>query len=121
MPQSNTVMVKVQSLSGFDKSFYHDLTTNVGTLTPALFDELIPNSTVNLNVAASVQLPPLASDAFAKIDLKLEAFAIPHRLLYGGFEKWFSDDTVKMYDYNQTQTVEGQVSTLPHITIGSNR
>lgn len=120
MPQSNSVNIKVQSLSGFDKSFYHDLTTNVGTLTPALFDELIPNSTVNLNVAASVQLPPLASDAFAKIDLKLEAFAIPHRLLYGGFEKWFADDTVNMYNYNATQRIEGRVSTMPHFTIGSN-
>lgn len=120
MPQSNSVNVKVQSLSGFDKSFYHDLTTNVGTLTPALFDELIPNSTINLNVAASVQLPPLASDAFAKIDLKLEAFAIPHRLLYGGFEKWFADDSVKMYDYVSTEIHESRVSTMPHFVIGSN-
>lgn len=56
MPQNPKVHIKVQPLSGFDKSFYHDLTANVGTLVPALCDE-VPAGIVNLNVAASVQLP----------------------------------------------------------------
>lgn len=98
MAQSNKVHLKVQSRTGFDKSFYNDLTTQVGTLTPVLFDEVIPNSSVNLNVAASVQLPPLASDTFMKCDLKLEAFAIPLRILYGGFMKWFVQQSAIVMD-----------------------
>lgn len=119
MPQSNKVALKVQSLSGFDKSHYHDLSANVGQLVPVLTDELIPNTTANLNVAASVQLPPLASDAFAKIDLKLEAFAVPHRLLYGGFEKWFADDTARMMDYDSGDSFEQKPATMPHVTVSS--
>lgn len=119
MPQSNKVHLKVQQRSGFDKSHYHDLTTNVGTLTPVLTDELIPNSDINLNVAASVTLPPLASDAFAKLDLKLEAFAVPHRILYSGFEKWFSDSPYVNLSGDDTKYSE-RVQFLPSFTIGSN-
>lgn len=110
MPQSNKVNLKVQSRTGFDKSFYNDLTTNVGTLTPVLFDEVIPNSRVNLNVASSVQLPPLASDTFMKCDLKLEAFAIPLRILYGGFMKWFVQQSAFVSD-----TIDDYISLNPTI------
>lgn len=118
MSQSNKVRLKVQSLSGFDKSHYHDLTTNVGTLTPVLFDELIPGSIANLNVAASVQLPPLASDAFAKVDLKLEAFAVPLRILYKGFEAWFADRELIAVDGSDNLT-RNKVSYLPRFSFAS--
>ena len=118
MPQSNKVNLKVQELSGFDKSFYHDLTANVGTLVPALFDEVIANSTINLNVAASVSLPPLASDTFMKCDLKLEAFACPLRILYGGFERFFIDLEGRYYD--PEFDVTSVSSFVPCVSIGSN-
>ena len=41
-------VVKVQKKSGFDKSFQNLFTSKVGTITPVLVDELIPNTTVNL-------------------------------------------------------------------------
>lgn len=118
MPQSNKVALKVQGLSGFDKSHYHDLTANVGSLVPCMTDEVIPNSTINLNVAASVTLPPLASDTFMKLDLKLEAFAVPLRILYGGFEKFFADDVALSFDYSGRGTVQTDVA-IPRIIIGS--
>lgn len=117
MPQSNKVNLKVQELSGFDKSFYHDLTANVGTLVPALFDEVIANSTINLNVAASVSLPPLASDTFMKCDLKLEAFACPLRLLFGGFERFFIDQPGWYFEGDESLDYNSYV---PYISIGSN-
>lgn len=85
-----TVPVKVQKKSGFDKSHMNLLTTKCGTLTPILVDEVIPNETVNLKVNLSASLPPLASETFMRVDLKAEAFFCPLRLLYGGFEKWFT-------------------------------
>lgn len=82
------VPVKVQKKSGFDLSFQNLLTTKVGTITPVLCEELIPNETVHLGAAIQAQLPPLASDTFMRCDLKYEAFFVPHRLVMRGFEDW---------------------------------
>lgn len=81
------VPVKVEKKSGFDLSFQNLLTTKVGTITPVLCEELIPNETVNLRAAIQAQLPPLATDTFMRCDLKYEAFFVPHRLVMKGFEE----------------------------------
>lgn len=110
---NSKVQVKVPKRSGFDKSHKNLLTTKVGTLTPILVDELIPNSNVNLKAAVSACLPPLASDTFMSCDLKLEAFFVPHRLVYGGFEKWLTGE--KVYDPNDGIDVD---VVLPSIVTG---
>lgn len=68
------VPVKVQKRSGFDKSFQNLFTSKVGTITPILVDELIPNTRVNLKAAISAALPPLASDTFMRCKLKYASF-----------------------------------------------
>lgn len=82
------VPIKVQKKSGFDLSFQNLLTTKVGTITPVLCEELIPNETVHLKAAIEAQLPPLASDTFMRCDLKYEAFFVPTRIIFPGFEEW---------------------------------
>lgn len=82
------VPVKVQKKSGFDLSFQNLLTTKVGTITPVVCEELMPNETIHLRAAIQAQLPPLASDTFMRCDLKYEAFFVPHRLCMKGFEEW---------------------------------
>lgn len=83
--------VMVQKKSGFDKSFQNLFTAKVGTIVPILTDELIPNTTVNLNAAISAQLPPLASDTFMRCKLKYAAFFVPTRLLMNRYEEWLTD------------------------------
>lgn len=90
--------VAVPKLSGFDKSFMNLYTAKCGTLVPALCDELMPGSIVDLKMAASVSLPPLASDTFMRCSLKVEAFFVPMRLCYGGFEHWFVQDDFEVID-----------------------
>lgn len=97
---SKSVSVKVPNKSGFDKSHQNLLTTKVGTLTPIFVDELIPNESVDLDVAISASLPPLASDTFMRCDLKLESFFVPTRILYGGYEKWLTGDSIWAADAN---------------------
>lgn len=95
MPNSlENVQVKVKRRSGFDKSFKNILTTKVGTITPIAYKLLIPNSDFNVKVAISAALPPLASDTFMRAALKVEAFAVPMRLLYGGFTSWLTGEEV---------------------------
>lgn len=83
----NGVALKVSDRSGFDKGFFNALTTGVGTLTPLVKQLLIPSSG-KCSVKISAQLPPLASDAYLRSHLKVEAFVVPMRLCYGGFESW---------------------------------
>lgn len=93
MPMANIydkVPIKVQRKSGFDKSFQNLFTGKVGTIIPILTDELIPNTTVNLKMAITTQLPPLASDTFMRVKQKYAAFFVPSRLLVGGYEKWLT-------------------------------
>lgn len=85
----NGVSVKVENRSGFDKSRFNALTTGVGSITPIVKQLVIPNSDGSCRVKISAQLPPLATDAFLRSHLKIEAFFAPLRLAYGGFESWF--------------------------------
>lgn len=93
MKNYSKVPIKVQKKSGFDKSFQNLFTSKVGTLTPILVDELIPNSTVHLKAAITAALPPLASDTFMRCKLKYAAFFVPTRLLIKGYEKWLTNNT----------------------------
>lgn len=87
------VPIKVQKKSGFDKSFQNLFTGKVGTIIPILTDEVIPNTTVNLRMAITTQLPPLASDTFMRVKQKYAAFFVPHRILMPGFEQWLCGTT----------------------------
>lgn len=86
--------IDVKRRSGFDKSFKNILTSKVGTITPLAYKLLIPNSDFNLSLAISAALPPLASDTFMRCSLKVEAFAVPMRLLYGGFTSWLTGEPI---------------------------
>lgn len=90
----STTRVDVKRRSGFDKSFKNILTTKVGTITPLAYKLLIPNSDFNLSLAISAALPPLAADTFMRCSLKVEAFAVPMRLLYGGFTSWLTGEEI---------------------------
>ena len=108
MPMANIydkVPVKVQRKSGFDKSFQNLFTGKVGTIIPILTDELIPNTTVNLKMAITTQLPPLASDTFMRVKQKYAAFFVPSRLLVGGYERWLTNGDVNLASTSQTGSI----------------
>lgn len=86
----NRVPVSVPHRSGFDKSFRNLFTAKCGTLVPMLCDEVIPNTSVHLDLALSAQLPPLASETFMNVDYKVEAFFVPTRLLMASYEDWLT-------------------------------
>ena len=108
------VRVNVKRRSGYDKSYKNILTTKVGTITPIAYKLLIPNSDFNLKVAISASLPPLASDTFMRAALKVEAFAVPWRLLYGGVESWLTGEPV--YKSSDGEAVQTRAK-LPRIIV----
>lgn len=107
------VPLNVPKLSGFDKSHQNLLTSQVGTITPILIDELIPGSKIDLKLALNAQLPPLASDTFMRCSIKTEAFFVPFRLLAGSFESWFTDTPQRYIGADGTYTFTDVLGWLP--------
>lgn len=111
------VTVKVQPRSGFDKSRKNILTTKVGTLTPILNDLVIPNSDINIKMAINASLPPLASETFMRCSLKVEAFAVPLRILYGGFESFLTGK--EEYNVTSASVASSFRASLPYVNLTS--
>lgn len=88
--------IKVENMSGFDKSSFNQLTAPLGALVPIKKQLILPGN-VNCRLKIAAQLPPLASDAYLRSHLKVEAFFVPLRLCYGGFQSWFSGTDVVKY------------------------
>ena len=80
------VPLQVRGRSGFNKDHRFCATPAVGNLVPVLSDPVIPGTRVSIKGALKAQLFPLATDAFANLDYRLEGFFVPYRVLYGGFE-----------------------------------
>lgn len=106
--------MKVPNRSGFNKSFQNLFTMPVGTLVPLLCDELLPNTNVHLSALLSASLPPLASSTFMRCKLKAEAFFVPLRQLYGGFQSWYTQE--KIHD---SVTNTDVVPELPYCSVSS--
>lgn len=113
MSVQKTVKVKVPGLSSFDKSFKNILTTHVGTITPICSKYVMPGAKGSLKIAISACLPPLASDTFMRCSLKTEAFLVPLRLLYGGFESWLTGSTI----YDEAHSTRVRAS-IPRLVLG---
>lgn len=101
---------KVVNRSGFNCDFKNLFTAPVGTLVPVLSDELMPNTNVDLRVKLQASLPPLASDTFMRCDIRLEAFFVPYRILYGGWQHWFTQQPLLV-----PATSSKAVPVLPYI------
>lgn len=82
--------VDVPNRSGFDMSHENMGTMKVGTLTPVLCEEVLPNETYSLGHLMQVQLPPMASNFYGRIDCRLEAFFVPNRIIWGGWQNYMT-------------------------------
>ena len=91
-------------------------TATCGTLVPVLCDELLPNDTVSLGTNFQVQLPPMASDFYGRIDFVLEAFFVPSRLLWGGWQSFMTHPTSQP-QYPEGTPVEGKSRYVPQVNV----
>ena len=122
MSHSSTVFsrvpIELPNRSGFDCSHENLGTMTCGTLVPVLVDELLPNDTISLGAAFQVQLPPIASDFYGRIDYVLEAFFVPNRLLWGGWESFMTHPTANP-QYPTGTPVQGKSKYMPCIVAGN--
>ena len=82
----NKVPVQIPNKSGFDLSHENLFTAKCGTLYPVMVDTLLPNDTISLGHSSQLQLTPMATDFYGRVMGKFEAFFVPFRVLYGGWQ-----------------------------------
>lgn len=109
------IPIDVPNRSGFDMSFENMLTMKVGTLTPILCEEVLPNETYSLGYLGQVQLPPMATDFYGRVDMRLEAFFVPNRVIWGGWQNFYT-----MPQNNPYGTPVVRPSTLPNLSYVNN-
>lgn len=108
--------IELPNRSGFNLSHENMGTGTTGTLYPVLVDELLPNDTISLGANLQVQLPPMATDFYGKVDYVLEAFFVPCRLLWKGWESFMTHPTAGA-QYPSSTPVLGKSKYLPQIEI----
>ena len=111
MAIKSKVVREVPHKSGFDKNFRNLLTLPVGTLVPVLVDEVIPGSNVHLKALVSGSMAPLATDTFMNVEYRMEAFFVPYRILYGGFEDYLTENE----NVDISNLSNSAVPVLPHL------
>lgn len=86
------VPVNVQKRSGFDLSHENLFSATIGTIIPASVEEVMPGDVVSIGSAVSVELPPLATNFKGRVDARLEAFFVPNRILWAGWQDFITQD-----------------------------
>lgn len=104
--------IDVPNRSGFDMSHENMGTLKVGTLTPILCEEVLPNETYSIGSLMQVQLPPMATNFYGRIDCRLEAFFVPNRIVWGGWQNYMT-----MPQNNPYGTPVVRPETLPRIIL----
>lgn len=69
------------------------MTASVGTLVPAECFEVLPNDTISMGAMAKTTLPPFAVPFMGRVDACLEAFFVPMRLLWKGWQSFITQNT----------------------------
>ncbi len=105
------IPVDIQNRSGFDMSHYNIGDGRTGTLIPVLCEEMLPNDSVSLGFMDKIQLLPMATNFSGRIDMRFEAFFVPNRILWGGWQ-----DFQTLPDNNPYQTPFERPIIAPYFT-----
>lgn len=89
-----------------------------GTLYPVLCEELLPNDTVSLGSNLQVQMPPMVTDFYGRVDFVLEAFFVPNRLCWRGWQDFITHPTANPVYPDGTPTQAKPVR-VPFFSMGS--
>ena len=108
----NSVPVEQQKASSFDMSFYSCGTGMTGTLTPVFKQEIIPGDLISLGIMSQIDLPPMATSPMGRIDMRYEAFFVPNRITWGGWEAYKTRQSDDPYAFQQVSP-----SVLPFISL----
>lgn len=110
--------ISVQNLNGFDLSHIFAGTSKCGQLVPVLRKLLMQASKISVGAAVNVELPPLATSFFGRIDFCIELFYVPCAILYGGWRQFISNQVATMFPSSQDSVLESGGFVLPVLDLG---
>lgn len=110
--------ITVQNLNGFDLSHIFAGTSKCGQLVPVLKKLCMQETKVSVGAAVNVELPPLATSFFGRIDFCIELFYCPCAVLYGGWRQFISNQVASMFPSSQDSVLTNGGYALPVINIG---
>ncbi len=113
------VPIEVPNRSGHNMSHSNSFTGTTGTLIPVLCEELLPNDKVTLGSQLQVQLPPMVTDFYGKVDFVLEAFFVPNRLCWGGWQDFITHPTANPV-YPVDTPVQAKPNRVPYLFVSGN-
>lgn len=110
------VPVEMPDRSGHNMDHSNSFTGLSGSLIPVLCQELLPNDTISLGSAFQVQLPPMVTDFYGRVDFVLEAFFVPNRLLWAGWKDFITHPTANP-QYPEGSPVQSKPTEVPYFYI----
>lgn len=112
------VPVEMPDRSGHNMSHSNSFSGLTGTLYPVFCEELLPNDTVSLGSNLQVQMPPMVTDFYGRVDFVLEAFFVPNRLCWGGWQDFITHPTANPV-YPDGTPVQAKPTSVPYFNMGS--
>lgn len=112
-----TAEIPIPDRSGFDLSREHIFTAPVGTLIPAECIEVLPNDTISMGSMMKVTLPPFAVPFMGRIDACMEAFFVPNRILWKGWQSFITQNSGSQV-YGTTPNAGAVPTQVPVIDLG---
>lgn len=112
------VPVEMPDRSGHNMSHNNSFTGSTGALVPVMCEELLPHDTVSLGSKLQVQLPPMVTDFYGRVDFVLEAFFVPNRLCWGGWKDFITHPTANP-QYPEGTRVQSKPTRVPYLKVGN--
>lgn len=110
------VPVEMPDRSGHNMDHSNSFTGLTGSLIPVLCQEMLPNDTISLGSAFQVQLPPMVTDFYGRVDFVLEAFFVPYRLCWSGWKDFITHPTANP-QYPTGTPVQAKPTTVPYFYV----
>lgn len=78
--------------SRFNLSHTHKLSMQMGRLYPVVVEDCLPGDSFTLGHEALLRLAPLVAPMMETVEVRVEYFFVPNRLLWPDWEKWIAQD-----------------------------
>lgn len=115
----NRVPIDLPNRSGFNLDHENLFTATTGTLVPAYCKPVLPKDTISMGVNFQVQLPPMVTDFYGKVDACFEAFFVPNRILWAGWEDFVTHPTQRPI-YPAGTPIQAKPTRKPTVTFMRN-
>jgi len=87
----NSVKVAAPAVNAFNLSHDVKLSCQMGQLVPVLAMEVIPGDRIRLGAENLVRLAPMLAPMMHRVDVRVEYFFSPNRLVWDKWETWISN------------------------------